>query len=118
VLIVPDTSYSKSIPLIIGTNVTSHYKRCITTSESVPSPWDEVFSSIPDNTAVQVKAFINRPMYIQPFQVCTVPGIVHGSHSIRHGVTEDDENLQSFNVCHRLVEVDPSRSFSKVPVRI
>ncbi|XP_060577083.1 uncharacterized protein LOC132734365 [Ruditapes philippinarum] len=94
-----------------------HYKRCFTTPESVPSPWDEVFSSIPDNTAVQVKVFTTRPMYIQPFQVFTVPGIVRGSHFIRQGVTEDDENLHSFNVCPRLVEVDPSRSFS-VLVRI
>lgn len=118
VLIVPDTSYTEMIPLIIGTNVTSYFKRAVGEDMKLPAPWSNVFSSMPESHSVPVKAFINRPVYIQPFQVCTVPGIVRGVHSMTTGVTEDDENTHSFNVCPRLVQVNPNTTFSKVPVRI
>ena len=80
VLVVPDTKYSESIPLIIGTNVIRYFKGQV--DKDISAPWQEAFSAIRDVQNVPVKSFSNKTVVIRPFETRTVTGYVRGTGSM------------------------------------
>ena len=59
VLVLPDTKYSETIPLIIGNNVIRYFKGHV--DEDISAHWQDAFS-------VPVKSFIKKPVVIRPFE--------------------------------------------------
>lgn len=117
VLIVPVTRYSASVPLILGTNVLQHFKASASSHE-IPSVWEEAFSTISHSHSIPVKANCYKAVVIRPYETRTITGRVRKTHNITLGVTETDDDSHYLNICPRLVEVNPNRSFSKIPVRV
>ena len=117
VLIVPDTRYSASVPLILGTNVLHHFKASALSGE-LPSVWEEVFSAIAHTHSIPVKAYCYKAIVVRPYETRTTTGSVRKTDNITLGVTETDGDSHHLNICPRLVKVNPNRSFSKIPVRV
>lgn len=77
VLIVPDTRYSESVLLIIGTNVIRYFKG--KNLEIVCSPGREAFSALSSAQTVTLNSLLKRPVTLRPFETRTVTGKVHGA---------------------------------------
>jgi hypothetical protein len=118
VLIVPDTDYSFTVPVIVGTNIIRHFQN-ISSGEEIPSCWQQAFSAISCIHSVPVKAYNHRPITIQPYQTHTVTGKVRDVDDMTVGVTETfDSSSSLLNICPRVVSVRPGKAFSRIPVRI
>ena len=65
-----------------------------------------------------MKAYCNKVIVVKPNETRTITGRVRNTDGITLGVTETDGDSHYLNVCPRLVQVNPNRSFSKIPVRV
>lgn len=115
VLIVPDTKYSTSVPMIVGTNVLTHVRS--SGVSGFPSAFQNAFASLAGDHTVPVTSMNERVVVVKPFETATVTGKVRSVGKMSVGVTEphDSSNL---NICPRLVKVSSGTSFSRIPVRI
>ena len=116
VLIVNDTDYSVSVPLIIGTNVISYFKRNGDWEVPQGSPWYQAFSSLLDDRPFPVKLNGKRSVILKLSESRTISGFVRITGDITDGVVEDSG--RSFITCPHLVSVGTRKSFSRIPVRV
>lgn len=65
VLIVSNTRYSESVPLIVGTNVIRFLKNT-SSSGKIESPWEEAFSSLSNIQVVPVRSNLKKSVTLQP----------------------------------------------------
>ena len=74
-LVVPETDYNKSVPVVIGTNILRPIKSSVSDSHvKVPHNWDIAFSAL-DAGVNLVKSTNKRPIKVGPMSVLTVSGI-------------------------------------------
>ena len=117
VLIVQDTKYSSTVPVIIGTNVLNFFKTTAP-SDKVPVEWSDVFSVLSSVHCLPVRCLGDMNIRIQPFETRTVMGKVRNVGEMSEAVTEGPDNSANLSVYPNLVHVKPSSSFCKVPVRM
>lgn len=104
VLITPDTVYSSTVPVLVGT--IRHF--CISDYQNnVPDCWQQAFLAISCVLSASVKAFTYKPITVKPFKTCTVTGKVRGCGEMTVGVTESFSSSQYLHVCPRVVHVRP-----------
>jgi hypothetical protein len=74
-LVVPETDYNKSVPVVIGTNILRHIKSSVSDSHvKVPHNWDIAFSALDAGVSL-AKSTNKRPIKVGPMSVLTVSGI-------------------------------------------
>ena len=117
VLIVPDTKYSASVPVIVGTNVLNFFKTSAP-NDKVPVEWSDVFSILSSVHCLPVRCLGDTSIKIPPFETRTVMGKVRNVGEMSEAVTESIENSAELSVYPNLVHVKPSSSFCRVPVRM
>ena len=114
-LIVPDTSYSLSVPFIVGTNILNHIRSVRSTG--IPTALKDAFSSMSVGQSLPVTSLNERVILVKPFETVTVTGKVRATGNMVSGVTEPNDSFL-LNVCPRVVKVEPNKSFSRIPVRV
>ena len=117
-LVVPDTEYNKSVPIIAGTNIIRRLKCLTLDTTSVPDSWDLAFSSLTNNSVGVVKSTVK--LTLQPMEVRTVTGFVRKGQNVESAITEQIEggSLPKVAVCPRVVKLDNPGKTSRVPVRL
>ncbi|VDI56489.1 Hypothetical predicted protein [Mytilus galloprovincialis] len=119
-LVVPETDYNRSVPIIIGTNVLRPMKSTLTSDSEVniPHEWDTAFSAMDSSIVSLVKSTNKRPIKVSPMSSMTVTGLCKAKSSIQTAVTECvDDNQSSLGVCPRVVNLK-STGTNRIPVRI
>ena len=117
-LVVPETDYNKSVPVVIGTNILRPIKSSVSDSHvKVPHNWDIAFSAL-DAGVNLVKSTNKRPIKVGPMSVLTVSGICKSKTVLETAVTECvDDTKGTLGVCPRVVSVK-SPGKNRIPVRI
>ena len=88
-LVVPETDYSKSVPVVIGTNILRPIKSSVSDSHvKVPHNGDIAFSALDDGVNL-VKSTNKRPIKIGPMSVLTVSGIYKSKIVLETAVSDD-----------------------------
>ncbi len=118
-LVVKDTEYNRSVPVIIGTNILRYFKSNYTeeTSVSKPSAWEVAFSAIDAGVVSLVKATNKHPIKVSPMSVVTLSGICKSHDQTHTAVTENIDTQSEFGVCPRVVNLK-STGKCRIPVRI
>ena len=116
VLVVPDTKYSSSVPVVIGTNVLNHL-RSSTDQSDTPEVWQQAFSVLSHCHTVPVRSINRKAFTIPANSFYTVTGKVRNIGDMETGVTEPSSTSQ-YSICPRLVKVRSGNAFSRVPVRV
>lgn len=119
---VPQTNYSKSVPVIIGTNFIRICRDVYDDSQfpeiDVPDEWKLAFDSMCDETPV--KAANNHTVQIAPNETKVIRGIVRNVHNIDYALTEQTDTTLSGSivVCPRVVPLGKGRNSVTIPVRV
>ncbi|CAG2195383.1 unnamed protein product [Mytilus edulis] len=119
-LVVPETDYNRSVPVIIGTNVLRPIKSTLTCDSQVniPREWETAFSAMDASITSLVKSTNRRPIKVSPMSIMTVTGLCKTKSGNQTAVTEClDDNQGSLGICPRVVSLKPTGK-SRVPVRI
>ncbi|VDI03178.1 Hypothetical predicted protein [Mytilus galloprovincialis] len=119
-LVVPETDYNRSVPVIIGTNVLRPIKSTLTCDSQVniPREWKTAFSAMDASITSLVKSTNRRPIKVSPMSIMTVTGLCKTKSGNQTAVTEClDDNQGSLGICPRVVSLKPTGK-SRVPVRI
>jgi hypothetical protein len=117
-LVVPETDYNKSVPVVIGTNILRPIKSSVSDSHvKLPHNWDIAFSAL-DAGVNLVKSTNKRPITVGPMSVLIVSGICKSKTVLETAVTECvDDTKGTLGVCPRVVSVK-SPCKNRIPVRI
>ena len=119
VLVVPDTNFNSSCPVIIGTNVIRHCKSHVLNGDAsdVPKAWSTAFSGLSCSSSI-VRLTNKHTIAIGPYESMTFHGISF-SHSASPFVTENlgDSNY-SFLVKPHVVKLPDTGNCARVPVYI
>ena len=99
----------------MGTNNVSHIKASGVTG--FPEALQNAFSSLSADHSVPVTSLNERAIVVKPFEARTILGKARSVGNMTSGVTEANDSI-SLNICPRVVKVNPSTSFSRIPVRI
>ncbi|CAG2217256.1 unnamed protein product [Mytilus edulis] len=119
-LVVPETDYNRSVPVIIGTNVLRPIKSTLTCDSQVniPREWETAFSAMDASITSLVKSTNRRPIKVSPMSIMTVTGLCKTKSGNQTAVTEClDDNQGSLGYAPRVVSLKPTGK-SRVPVRI
>jgi hypothetical protein len=106
-LVVPETDYNKSVPVVIGTNILRPIKSSVSDSHvKVPHNWDIAFSVF-DAGVNLVKSTRKRPIKVGSMSVLTVPGICKSKIVLETTVTDCvNDTKGTLGVCPRVVSVN------------
>ncbi|VDI13369.1 Hypothetical predicted protein [Mytilus galloprovincialis] len=118
-LVVPETDYNRSVPVIIGTNVLRPIKSTLTCDSQVniPREWETAFSAMDASITSLVKSTNRRPIKAIPMSIMTVTGLCKAKSGNQTAVTEClDDNQGSLGICPRVVSLKPTGK-RRVPVR-
>jgi hypothetical protein len=86
-LVVPETDYNKSVPVVTGTNILRPIKSSVSDSHvKVPHNWDIAFSAL-DAVVSLMKSTNKRPIKVGPMSVLTVSGICKSNTVLETAVT-------------------------------
>ena len=96
VLVVLNTEYNRTVPVIIGTNVIRLLKQSSVDS-FIPEEWQTAFSSLVDHT-LPVKTTNNFSIRLGPGEVKTVHGLVRNTADLENAVTKQTDTLLSGNI--------------------
>ena len=93
VLISPDSSYTRQVPMIIGTNVLSYLNA--TSVRQVSLAWELAFRVLAKEhmVAAEVKVYAHRQIVIQPNHTILFQGKVQAAQGLTRGVVEACESL-------------------------
>ena len=119
-LVVPETEYNISVPVVIGTNILRPVKSTLScdSQSNIPRVWDNAFSAIDASVVSVVKSTNKRPIKVNPMSVMTVSGLCKSNSGLQTAVTECyDDRQDSLGVCPRVVNLKSSGK-SRIPVRI
>ena len=99
-LVVPETDYNKSVPVVIGTNILRPIKSSVSDSHvKVPHNWDIAFSVV-DAGVNLVKSTSKRPIKVGSMSVLTVPGICKSKTVLETTVTDCvNDTKRTLGVC-------------------
>ena len=116
VLIVYNTDYNLTVPVLIGTNVIKMLDNV--EHDSLPSEWKAALLSITANLGT-VKSTNKHDIYIQPNETLALSGFVRKTTDHETALTEPTDNTSSrIGVCPRLVNLNQPGKSARVPVRI
>ena len=93
VLISPDSSYTRQVPMIIGTNVLSHLNAASVRHKSLA--WEMAFRVLAKvhKVAEEVKVYAHRQIVIQPSHTILFQGKVQAAQGMTRGVVEASDSL-------------------------
>jgi len=118
VLVVPDTDFNQSCPVIVGTNIIRICKEsCSNSDVVVPEEWNTAICSMACES-FPVKSVNKRPIVIGPYETVLVKGVSRNiASSISEAVTENLDQHRNILVCPRVVNV-ANRSRSTISVKV
>ncbi|VDI05198.1 Hypothetical predicted protein [Mytilus galloprovincialis] len=108
-LVVPETDYNRSVPVIIGTNVLRPIKSTLTCDSQVNIPreceWETAFSAMDASITSLVKSTNRRPIKVSPMSIMTVTGLCKTKSGNQTAVTEclDDNQAKAIYLKPRSV---------------
>ncbi|XP_033726764.1 uncharacterized protein LOC117316332 [Pecten maximus] len=116
-LVVPNTEYNSTCPVILGTNVIRLVKRATLEDSVVPKEWQAAMDSISCSFAVRMLS--KKPVTIAPYTTAVINGIVRGvDPEITDLVTENQENSTfRYIVCPRVLKIKQNKANHKIPVK-
>ncbi|MCG8034916.1 MAG: hypothetical protein JAZ03_22460, partial [Candidatus Thiodiazotropha taylori] len=116
-LVVPATEFNRNVPIIVGTNMISRFKKR-TTNSDVPSAWEQAFVSMESSCVGVVKSTVQ--VVLQPMEVRTVQGLVRKGQNIDSVLTEQIEegSTAHVKVCPRVVSLSNPGTTTRVPVKL
>lgn len=118
ILVVKDTDFNKTVPVIIGTNIirefTAHRSK-----PDTPLEWQTALDSLSDNV-IPVKTTNNFGIRVGPGEVKTIHGLARKSSEMTTAVTEHINNSLSgdLTICPRVVSLKSPGTTVRVPVRV
>lgn len=119
-LVVPQTNYSKIVPVIVGTNFIRICRNTYeqTLDEDVPDEWRVAFNSLKDE--VPVKTTNKYAIQIAPNETKVIRGIVRNVRNIESAVTEQVNTSLSGGlvICPRVISLTKSKNTVTIPVRV
>ena len=115
-LVVRDTKFSASVPVVIGTNTLNHLRQSDNGAKA-PLVWQDAFKVLSFSQSVPVRTSNRKPFTIPAYTIQTVNGKVRNVGEMTTGVTESSSSSQ-MNICPRLVQVRPGKGYSRIPVRV
>ena len=121
VLVIPDTEFNSSCPVIIGTNVIRHCKSHVLNGDAsdVPEAWSTAFSALSCNSSI-VRVTNKHTIAIGPYESMTFYGITRSfSHSASAFVTENlGDSNNNFLVKPHVDKLPDTGNCARVPVHI
>lgn len=119
-LVVPQTNYSKIVPVIVGTNFIRICRNTYeqTLDEDVPDEWRVAFNSLKDERPV--KTTNKYAIQIAPNETKVIRGIVRNVRNIESAVTEQVNTSLSGGlvICPRVVSLTKCKNTVAIPVRV
>ena len=118
VLVVPDTDFNQTCPVIVGTNVLRPLRSRVSSGapSDVPGEWQIALDSLNYKTFM-VKACSRKPFSVQPYETVVVNGFSRGiDHGVTEIVTENPDN-PDYSVCPRVMKLD-QKDYHRIPVKI
>ena len=118
ILVVKDTAFNQSVPVIIGTNIIREFQ-AYRSKPDTPLEWQTALDSLIDN-AIPVKTTNNFSIRIGPGEMKTVNGLARKSSDMTAAVTEHiDSSLSGdLTICPRVVSLKSPGTTVRVPVRV
>ena len=118
VLVVPDTDFNHSCPIIIGTNVIRICKEsCHNVDVDIPEEWETAMCKISCHSFT-VKSLNKKPVVIQPYDTVLIKGITRKlDPSIVTAVTENIDGKNNILICPRVVK-DDNKSQTTFSVKV
>ena len=106
--------------MIVGTNAISRCRqRCENIPEGVPTQWKNAFVALQQSRVGIVKSTNNTTIQIQPNETIVVSGFVRKTGNVDSAVTGQTQGASSrIGVCPRVVALDKSEKYQRVPVRL
>ncbi|XP_062612631.1 uncharacterized protein LOC134274364 [Saccostrea cucullata] len=122
VLIVPDTDFNRTCPMIIGTNVLRICRDLLGEDSNemkiAPKEWRVALKSM-QGKCYHVKSVCKKPIIVQPNESTVVKGRVRGLPGNNMTmVSENCDNMNRFTVCPRVVKFSTPNTKSTVQVKI
>ena len=119
-LVVPQTNYSKNVPVIVGTNFIRICREAYeqTGDDEVQEEWKLAFSSLTDETPV--KSTNKYAIQIAPNETKVIRGIVKNVHNLQQAVTEQVNTTLSGGlvICPRVISLAKGKHTVTIPVRV
>ena len=118
-LVVPQTNYSKNVPVIVGTNFIRICREAHEQSgDEVQEEWKLAFSSLTDETPV--KSTNKYAIQIAPNETKVIRGIVKNVHNLQQAVTEQVNTTLSGGlvICPRVISLAKGKHTVTIPVRV
>ena len=118
-LVVPDTEYNMTVPIIVGTNVIREiYLRTRDTTD-IPLAWQNAFVGIESKVIGQVRSTNHHDIILRPMELVTLSGYTRINGTETEAITEPAERASSkIGVCPRVVNFENVGKGHRVPVRI
>lgn len=122
VLIVPDTNFNKTCPMIIGTNVLRLCRDLSDATQSlseIPKQWKNAFEGLKCQSYC-VRSVSKKTIMVEPNESVMVKGFTKGIPVKEHMtvVTENCNSDSTFTVCPRIVKLSTLTSKPCVQVKI
>lgn len=115
VLVVNNTDYNLSVPVIIGTNAI----KMLEDSDMLPSVWKTACNQITNGCVGIVKSINKENVTIQPYETVDLKGYVKTQSKVATAITEYSTTTSArIGVCPRIVSLEGSSNNKRVPVRI
>lgn len=122
-LVVPQTNYSKQVPVIIGTNFIRICRESQSTRDAddhmhVPAEWKLAFNSMDDETPVRSSNKFS--IQVAPNETKVIRGVVKNTKGIETALIEQTNTTLSGSlvVCPRVVPLTRGKHTVTVPVRV
>ena len=119
ILVVKDTDFNKTVPVIIGTNIICEFSDCRSKADT-PFEWQTALDSLCDNS-IPVKTTNNFSIHVGPGEMKTVTGIARkSSEAMNAALTEHINSSLSgdLTICPRVVSLKAPGTTVRVPVRV
>ena len=119
ILVVKDTDFNKTVPVIIGTNIIREFSDCRSKPDT-PMEWQTALDSLCDNS-IPVKTTNNFSIRVGPGEMKTVTGIARkSSEAMNAALTEHINSSLSgdLTICPRVVSLKAPGTTVRVPVRV
>ena len=117
-ILVKNTAFNESVPVIIGTNIIREFQ-AYRSKPDTPLEWQTALDSLIDN-AIPVKTTNNFSIRIGPGEMKTINSLARKSSDMTAAVTEHiDSSLSGdLTICPRVVSLKSPGTTVRVPVRV
>ncbi|XP_045215212.2 uncharacterized protein LOC123565409 [Mercenaria mercenaria] len=106
ILIVPNTEYNLTVPVIVGTNVLRYLRE--TPRDSLPEQWKSAVENLVETPVIgKVKSASKKDVVLKPNETKVITGFIRKNFDVESAVTESsDEASSRIGICPRVVQLN------------